>query len=94
MRRNQMWRDHAQCGGRFREFEIETNKTSEEEKQTTAEMLCAGCPVMAECAEDALERESWGTIRGGVWLSPRIRDRSLSKEPFVEKLLAVVGGAA
>lgn len=34
-----------------------------------ARALCHGCPVIAECARDALENNLLGMVRGGVWVA-------------------------
>lgn len=46
-------------------------ETTEVEKARIARRLCRGCPVIRECAEDALASPTdAGVVRGGVWLTP------------------------
>ncbi|MFW9221545.1 WhiB family transcriptional regulator [Corynebacterium striatum] len=34
-----------------------------------ARSLCEGCPVIRECAVEAMRPLAWGTVRAGVWIS-------------------------
>lgn len=36
-----------------------------------ARRACGACPVMAQCAADALDGHGRGTVRGGMWLPAR-----------------------
>lgn len=38
-----------------------------DEKDCIAEELCEGCPVLAECAADALATNNVGIVRAGLW---------------------------
>lgn len=40
----------------------------EDQRDRAAAVICRGCPVMAECAADALVPLAVGTVRAGVWL--------------------------
>lgn len=64
-RMNNKWRWEAKCAGEPEKYDIDNKKLN---KSATARELCAGCPVKRECADDALQREAWGTVRAGVWL--------------------------
>ena len=58
------WRDDAKCLGAA--FGEELNPWFKENAtRTEAALLCAGCPVKAECVEDAVSFGGYG-IRGGL----------------------------
>ncbi|QNE90273.1 WhiB family transcriptional regulator [Corynebacterium incognita] len=46
------------------QFDLDGTK----DKQLTAEKLCAGCPVLQDCAIDALANGDVGVVRAGVWI--------------------------
>lgn len=63
------WRADAQCLGRDpREYELEGGEYTGTDRQTIARERCDGCPVMRECAAEALEPLARGTVRAGVWI--------------------------
>lgn len=47
------------------------NVPTPEFRAAYARYACLGCPVMAQCAADALDGSGRGTVRGGVWLPAR-----------------------
>lgn len=65
------WRDRAKCKGadpRLYELaHLRTNAATAVRKSTAA-ALCAGCPVLRDCAADAYIHEDIGVVRGGVFL--------------------------
>lgn len=84
------WIHRAQCLGTDPEaFDLTSSKELTERygeeltRDQVAELLCAGCPVMAECAAEALLPLAVGTVRAGVWIpqvkasKPRARARAL-----------------
>ena len=84
------WLHRAQCLGTDPEaFDLTSSKTLTETygedatRDQVAELLCEGCPVMAECAAEALIPLAVGAVRAGVWIpqvkasKPRARARAL-----------------
>lgn len=82
--RDTRWMDRAQCrieAGDF--FPNPPNCASKEQKArydqevNTAKLICARCPVSAECLKDALDRGEHFGIWGGVdfYVSPREQTR-------------------
>lgn len=70
------WRQQAKCLGMDPHlFDIQTAKRVAEVygDSTTgddvARTLCEGCPVIRECAVEAMKPLAWGTVRAGVWIS-------------------------
>lgn len=63
------WRDRAECAGApdgifFPASSARVDKTPDY-FWINARAICAVCPVIADCAEDALKHEEWG-FRGGL----------------------------
>lgn len=63
------WRDRAECAGApdgifFPASSARVDKTPDYFWRN-ARSICAVCPVIADCAEDALKHEEWG-FRGGL----------------------------
>lgn len=70
------WRQQAKCLGMDPHlFETQTDKRLADiyGDSTTgneiARSLCEGCPVIRECAVEAMKPIAWGTVRAGVWIS-------------------------
>ena len=70
------WRQQAKClGMEPRLFETQSAKklAAVYGDSTTgadiAKSLCEGCPVIRECAVEALHPLAWGTVRAGVWIN-------------------------
>ncbi len=62
------WRDRADCLGReWPPYDLPAMSVAERRK--VARWYCLECPVVRECAADALDRGDIGVIRGGLWLS-------------------------
>lgn len=75
------WWQHAKCKNdnpSAYEFEGVDNMTRVAEKQEVASRLCSGCPVIVECAQDAMDPLAVGTVRGGVWIPGNLSTRSNS----------------
>lgn len=70
------WRDRALCAGR--PLSEAHPHVRGDQRVTAARRYCAGCPVVAECAADALTFRDTGIIRAGVWL-PQYDDRTALK---------------
>lgn len=67
------WWENAMCRDRNPlVYELAgLEETTEVEKARIARRLCRGCPVIRECAADALAVPyDAGVVRGGVWLTP------------------------
>ena len=58
------WRDSAACADIPCEVFFPDTRTTGD-PYAEARTICAGCPVVAECLEDALNHEEWG-MRGGL----------------------------
>ena len=64
------WRSRAQCIDRDPdEYDLEGGTPRGEPRQPIARDLCEGCPVIRECAGEALEPLALGTVRAGVWIT-------------------------
>lgn len=63
------WRDRAACAGRTKPAD-DLPGLSVRQRREVARWYCLECPVVRECAADALDRGDIGVIRGGLWLSP------------------------
>lgn len=85
MSESRAWLDKAMCYGRNpRLYETDGYRNSRVLKSDRAERarnLCAGCPVIRECAAEAIEPIAVATIRAGVWIDATVlgRDRKAVK---------------
>ena len=62
------WTEDAKCTSLHPElFDLERERSTHESKRRVARQLCGGCPVIAECARDVLEHDSYGLVRAGLW---------------------------
>lgn len=62
------WAEDAKCRSLPPDiFDLQGDKRPLEAKRSMARRLCEGCPVIAECAEDVLKRDSFGLVRAGLW---------------------------
>lgn len=62
------WRDRAACQGRDLS-EATLEHVSTHGRTAIAREYCYGCPVIAECAADAVECRDSGIVRAGVWIA-------------------------
>lgn len=61
------WLPLAKCtSANPRNYSFDTSKGRD--LQAEAAALCAGCPVLVDCARDALAPLAVGTVRAGVWI--------------------------
>lgn len=94
MRDNRAWLDRAICNGRNpRLYETDGYRNSrvlKSERAERARNLCAGCPVIRECAAEAIEPIAVATIRAGVWIDAIVlgRDRRAVKAQLQAVALA------
>ena len=67
------WLDHAACKGLPPELFFPNNGRDRE-----ALRVCAGCPVLPECRDEALSYEDWEDqgVRGGLFASQRRQIRA------------------
>lgn len=69
------WRYSAKCAGDDpTRYELDPHKRMDKQareldKQARARDLCRGCPVVKECAIEALHPLAIGTVRAGVWIT-------------------------
>ena len=59
------WRDSAACADADPNLFDPESRNRNVEPFTEARAICGGCPVQAECLEDALRHEQW-VMRGGL----------------------------
>lgn len=83
------WRLRALCRGRDPEdYDLTFSKDlgEDETRDSRARALCEGCPVMVECAAEALEPLAVGTVRAGVWIPDwgRTRRRTTARQRLEE----------
>lgn len=81
------WRKRAKCAGwpiDLFTMDNETPKarTTAAQRQEIASVLCEKCPVIRECARDALHHRDVGIIRAATWLplSPSYQVRARLRE--------------
>lgn len=81
------WRKRAKCAGWPIELFTMDNEppgaqTTALQRQQIASSLCENCPVIRECARDALQHRDVGIIRAGTWLplSPTYEVRARLKD--------------
>lgn len=70
----QAWRAHAKCADMPAYlFDAEHLRFAHypDERAAAARALCSGCPVVAECAADALHPWGIGTVRAGILIPER-----------------------
>lgn len=61
------WRDRAKCRGRDTEEYLSKNlPNSGKARYVKAHHLCHGCPVMLNCAKDAVAQEATYYVRAGL----------------------------
>lgn len=69
MRENPDWMVKGRCRtGNPDDYSVDGVIGNAKKRQVRARELCAGCPVMAECAQDALHYGDWLQVRGSVAL--------------------------
>lgn len=82
MRYEREWTKRALCVGRDPGmYELEGFRG---DRQESARAACAGCLVVEECAADALDPLSVGTVRGGVWVAPERSQRSAVRRALMD----------
>lgn len=61
------WRNAAKCFGQDSDLFDTENLPSGAKRQPAARRLCQGCPVMQQCAQDAIDNWTWtrGHVRAG-----------------------------
>lgn len=62
------WQSAAQCRGKATVFDAIANTRQVHFRKKWAASACAGCPVVAECARDALSTNAYGVVRAGMYL--------------------------
>lgn len=78
---NDSWEAGAKCRGwDVNLFDPDTWKQQGDNPNQAARALCEGCPVMRQCAEQAIKSNATGVIRAGACLhqstsNPRRHDR-------------------
>lgn len=61
------WLESAKCAEHGRDSEPPNRRSGREANKYAAE-YCSGCPVVAECAEDALRTSDTGLVRAGIFV--------------------------
>ncbi len=79
------WRDDAACLG-AEVIEPWLPGIRSTDAPELARWYCMGCPVVRECATDALRNRDRGIIRAGLWLGDR-------PSPHVRRQLRTLAGA-
>ena len=76
--RNDEWKLRAKCRGESTDkFDLDVIGLRYNALRDYANQVCRGCPVMAQCAADALRQDDRGVIRGGEPLSLTTHKRFL-----------------
>lgn len=88
------WIERAACAGDLpARYELDEGPHREPRamRDRRAALLCAGCPVQAECAWDALVHSDVGVVRAGLWLAPGTNPRA-PDEAAQRRLAAIAHG--
>ncbi|MBA4504225.1 WhiB family transcriptional regulator [Corynebacterium sanguinis] len=59
-------------------------------RDAIAEQLCYGCPVIRECARDAMDPLAVGTVRAGVWI-PVVSESGMHARRHARRLAEIAG---
>lgn len=94
---NDNWQQQAKCVGKDPRAWDLLELRGGDSWDARAREVCRGCPVIKDCAADALEPLCIGTVRAGVWIpaaaglptAPGYRSRALA----IEKLIGVIESA-
>lgn len=79
------WVTRAKCVGRDPQaYELEYFRG---DRDKYAAGICYGCPVIQDCAADALEPLAVGTVRGGVWVSEKFQERRAVRRRLAARAL-------
>ena len=62
------WRDLAMCAGRTSPDPDLQSRPTNVSYAKAAQRYCQGCPVVVECAQDALDHGDHSVVRAGVYL--------------------------
>lgn len=93
----QGWQFKAKCRNQPPELYDLTRSTkgrsrasvTKEQKKHQARQLCEGCPVLADCAKDVLENDSYGLVRAGLWSEGWLRGGHNVREAWADTLPAL-----
>lgn len=82
MRDRREWTRQALCLGRDPGmYELEEFRG---DREKYARGACVGCPVIGECAADALDPLAVGTVRAGVWISEQSSMRRAARRQLID----------
>lgn len=88
------WFDRAKCAGQpLEDYDLAEYKRPED-RDDRAKELCEGCPVIKECALDAIDPFAVSTVRGGIWIQPRTGSANRKTIAATRIELATVAGVA
>ena len=82
------WHLKAKCRNQPPEL-YDLSRVSKLQKQHQARQLCKGCPVLADCAKDVLENDSYGMVRAGLWSEGWLRGGHNVREAWADTLPAL-----
>lgn len=79
----------AKCRGQaVEQYVLDEPRTAhhchEDDRDARAAKLCAGCPVIPECAARALITRDSGIVRAGLWLGSRAAPTKRTTAQLVE----------
>lgn len=90
-RNNQQWRNHAKCVGSPLEiWDYQGNRHPRDIDVSECLTFCQSCPVVRQCARDAVEAMDTGVIRAGVPIPGAGRTGRVQARTAL-KLLAMTG---
>lgn len=84
------WITRAKCRGADPELFDLSARAYAEHREEVAQALCSGCPVIRECAMDAMDPLAVGTVRAGLWIPLIAMEGARGREQV--RRLAVVAG--
>lgn len=70
------WRDNAKCANTNPHalddpYDLSGRRYNNTNRQALAHKLCAGCPVLTDCAQLAINHDTMGVVMAGVWIDER-----------------------
>lgn len=93
LRQRHEWTHQASCRGLYEDFDVdEGDQSIDKQKLKMLRQICAQCPVIEECLNDAILFSDEYTFRAGLLPKERKVIRSKSREMSWDKKQEVLRG--